>query len=90
MEKKTRVPALIALKQIVETTSEFTGEAFFKALVKHLAEILDVHGVWVTEYWEEQNKLNALAFWLEGKYVDKYEYFVSNTPCEPVLENLDI
>ncbi len=90
MEKRKRVPAIIALKQIIETTSEFTGEEFFKALVKNLAEILDVHGVWITEFWAEQKKLNALAFWLEGEYVDKYEYLVSNTPCEPVLENNDI
>ena len=90
MEQKKRIPGLIALKQIIETTSEFTGKEFFKALVKHLAEILDVHGVWVTEFWAEQNKLNALAFWLNGKYVDKYEYSVSNTPCEPVIKSNDI
>ena len=90
MEQKKRIPALIALKQIIETTSEFTGKEFFRALVKHLAEILDVHGVWVTEFWAEQNKLNALGFWLNGKYVDKYEYAVSNTPCEPVLKSQDI
>ena len=90
MKQKKRVPAIIALKQIVENTSEYTGKEFFKALVKHLAEILEVHGVWVTEYLEEQNKLNALAFWLKGSYVEKYEYLVSNTPCEPVLDGHDI
>ncbi|HEX9825225.1 MAG TPA: sigma 54-interacting transcriptional regulator [Flavobacteriaceae bacterium] len=90
MERKKRIPAIIALKQIVETTSEYTGKEFFRALVKHLAEILDVHGVWVTEFLPEQNKLNALAFWLNGSYVEKYEYKVSNTPCEPVLESRDI
>ena len=63
MKQKQRVPKLIALKQIIETTSSYTGEAFFKALVKHLAEVLDVHGVWVTEFWANQNKLNALAFY---------------------------
>ena len=41
MEQKKRVPGLIALKQIIETTSSFTGKEFFKALVKNLAEILD-------------------------------------------------
>jgi len=90
MEERKRVPALIALKQIIETTSQFTGKEFFKALVKHLSEILDVHGVWVTEYLEEQNKLNALAFWLNGTYVDKYEYTITNTPCQDVIENQDL
>ena len=90
MEQKKRTPAIIALKQIVESTSQFTGKEFFKALVKQLAEILDVYGVWVTEHWKEQNKLNALAFWINGAYVDKYEYSVVNTPCEDVLETQDI
>jgi len=90
MKENKRVPALIALKQIIETTSQFTGKEFFKALVKHLAEILDVHGVWVTEYLEEKNKLNALAFWLNGKYIDKYEYVVTDTPCQDVIENQDL
>ncbi|WP_370480322.1 sigma-54-dependent Fis family transcriptional regulator [Tamlana flava] len=90
MKSRKKIPAIIALKQIVETTSQFTGKEFFKALVKHLAEILDVYGVWVTEYLPEQNKLNALAFWLNGNYVEKYEYAVSNTPCEPVLKTNEI
>ncbi|MEJ2113990.1 MAG: sigma 54-interacting transcriptional regulator, partial [Flavobacteriaceae bacterium] len=90
MEQKKKVPALIALKQIIESTSEFTGKEFFKALVRYLAEILDAHGVWVTEYNKEENKLNALAFWINGEYVDKYEYSVVNTPCEDVLGKQDI
>ncbi|WP_242117128.1 sigma 54-interacting transcriptional regulator [Aestuariivivens sediminicola] len=90
MEEKKRIPAIIALKQIVERTSEYTGKRFFKALVKNLAEILDVYGVWVTEFWPEENKLNSLAFWLNGNFVEKYEYTVTNTPCEPVLGSHDI
>ncbi|WP_242158569.1 sigma-54-dependent Fis family transcriptional regulator [Aestuariivivens sediminis] len=90
MEERKRVPALIALKQIIETTSEFTGKAFFRALVKHLSEILDVHGVWVTEYLEEHYKLKALAFWLNGDYVEKYEYSITDTPCQDVIENQDL
>lgn len=90
MEQKKRVPGLIALKQIIETTSSFTGKEFFEALVKHLSEVLDVHGVWVTEFWPKQNKLNALAFYLDGKQVEEYTYLVTNTPCEPVLGSHDI
>ncbi len=32
MEQKKRVPGLIALKQIVETTSSYTGKEFFNRL----------------------------------------------------------
>lgn len=90
MNQKKRIPGLIALKQIIETTASYTGDAFFKALVQHLAEVLDVHGVWVTEFWPEKNTLNALAFWLDGAHVEKYTYPVANTPCEPVLNAHDI
>jgi PAS domain S-box-containing protein len=90
MKSNKRVPGLISLKQIIENTSAFTGKEFFESLVKNLAEILDVHGVWVTEFWPAENKLNSLAFWLEGKYVDKYTYTIENTPCAPVLDNPDI
>jgi transcriptional regulator with PAS, ATPase and Fis domain len=78
---------LIALKKIVEGTSDYTGEKFFRLLVKNLAETLDAHGVWVTEYLREKNRLRSLAFWLEDHFVEKYEYDVPGTPCEPVLEN---
>jgi PAS domain S-box-containing protein len=90
MEQKKRAPGLIALKQIIETTSSYTGKEFFRALVKHLSEILDVHGVWVTEFWPKQNKLNALAFYLDGKQVEEYTYIVTDTPCEPVIDSNDI
>jgi len=81
---------LIALKMIVEGTSEHTGEKFFQSLVKNLAECLDAHGVWVTEYLKEQDRLRSLAFWLQDHFVDEYEYDVRGTPCEPVLQNPDL
>lgn len=83
-------PGLIALKKIVEGISDHTGEVFFQQLVKNLAEALDAHGVWVTEYLKDKNRLRALAFWLSDHFVDEYEYDVPGTPCEPVLENKHI
>lgn len=81
---------LVALKQIVEGTSDSVGQEFFESLVQNLAEILNVTGVWVTEFLEKEYKLRALAFFLNGRFVDEYEYAVKGTPCEPVLENRDI
>ena len=78
---------LMALKKIVEGTSESTGQQFFELLVKNLGEILGVHGVWITEYLENLGRLRALAFFLNGDFVNEYEYQVKGTPCEPVLEN---
>lgn len=81
---------LLALKKIVEGTSKHTGEKFFQSLVQNLAETLDTHGVWVTEYLSDSNRLRSLAFWLNDQFVDEYEYAVEGTPCEPVLENESI
>lgn len=83
-----KIPSgLTALKCIVEGTSMHTGKEFFKALVKNLAISLDAHGVWVAEYLLETNKLNSLAFWMKDHFVEKYEYCVSGTPCEPALKS---
>jgi PAS domain S-box-containing protein len=87
---RNAAPSLVALKKIVEGISDHTGEVFFQQLVKNLAEVLDVHGVWVTEYLKDKNRLRALAFWLNDHFVDEYEYDVPGTPCEPVLENQQI
>jgi PAS domain S-box-containing protein len=89
-KSRTKVPSLLSLKKIFEGTSEYTGKKYFRSLVKNLAEVLEVHGVWITEYLEKENRLNSLAFWLDGKFVEKYEYDVKGTPCEPVLDSKDV
>jgi PAS domain S-box-containing protein len=87
---RTASSGLMLLKKIVEGTSDYTGEQFFRLLVRNLAESLNAHGVWVTEYLKKKNRLRALAFWLEDHYVDEYEYDIPGTPCEPVLESSTI
>jgi len=75
-----------ALRTIVEGTATETGQQFFKALVKNLCLALNTHGAWVTEYLAEARRLRALAFWLDGRLVDDYEYSLAGTPCEPVID----
>ena len=92
MPSKTTRPrkmssGLLALKQIVEGTSTYTDLEFFESLVKNLAQVLDVHGVWVTEYLQEDEKLRSLAFWLDNQMQDEYLYDIANTPCESVICN---
>jgi PAS domain S-box-containing protein len=86
---KTR-PALsdeAALRLIIEGTVAETGVEFFRALVKNLATAMDVFGAWVTEYFPETNRLRALAFWLDGKFVENFDYPIAGTACEPVIES---
>jgi PAS domain S-box-containing protein len=75
-----------ALRLVVEGTASETGVAFFRALVKNLAAVTGTLGAWVTEYLSEQKRLRAYAFWLEGAYVEHFEYSIAGTACAPVVE----
>ena len=75
-----------ALRTILEGTATETGSAFFRALVRNLADALNTHGAWVTEYFSEARRLKALAFWMGGQWLDGWEMIVDGTPCERVVE----
>jgi PAS domain S-box-containing protein len=75
-----------ALRLVVEGTVSETGAEFFRALVRNLARALGTTGAWVTEWFPEPRRLRALAMWLDGNYVDHFEYAVHGTPCEAVVE----
>jgi PAS domain S-box-containing protein len=78
---------LKTLRDIVEGTGAQTGGAFFDALVKHLARALGTKCAWVTEWLEDTRQLRALSFWVgNGFHQGIYEYDITNTPCEPVIE----
>jgi transcriptional regulator with GAF, ATPase, and Fis domain len=74
-------------RSIVQGTSTGTGEKFFSSLVENLANVLKVHGAWVTEFLPDTLRLKAYAFRLGDGWVDDYEYDIKGTPCEPVIES---
>ncbi len=74
-----------ALRSILEGTAAYTGEDFFRQLVKHLALALGTNAAWITEYVERKQQLRALAFWMDGSFIEGYEYAVKGTPCELVI-----
>ena len=75
-----------ALRAILQGTAMETGEGFFAALVQNLAQVLNTHGAWVTEYFPEKRTLRALAFWMDGHWVKDYEVDIAGSPCEQVIE----
>ena len=79
-----------AFRAIVQGTSTGTGEKFFSSLVENLAEVLKVHGAWVTEFYPDTLRLKAFAFRLGNGWVDDYEYDIKGTPCEPVIESEEL
>lgn len=79
-----------ALHGILEGTATETGEGFFVALVENLAKAMNTYGAWVTEYLRESRRLRALSFWLGGEFVHDYEYDITGTPCEAVIETASL
>jgi PAS domain S-box-containing protein len=75
----------VALRLILEGTATATGREFFRALVKSLAAAMGTRGAWVTEYFPDEARLTALAFWLDGDWLPHYETPIAGTPCEAVV-----
>jgi PAS domain S-box-containing protein len=76
-----------ALRLVVAGTVSETGPEFFRALVRNLAQALGTAGAWVTEYLPQEQKLRALAMWMNGQFVEHFEYAIVGTACQSVVEN---
>jgi PAS domain S-box-containing protein len=73
------------LREIVEGTIAETGERFFAALVRHLAQAIGTKCAWVTEWLPDERRLRALSFWVGDDYFGDFEYAIAGTPCEAVI-----
>ncbi|MDJ1183518.1 PAS domain S-box protein [Roseofilum casamattae] len=78
-----------ALRSIVEGTAAQTGEEFFRACVKSLAEALDVTYVLISEIelCEDKKIARVLAFWMGGDFGESFQYDLHTTPCHNVFED---
>src|SRR4051794_36573466 len=79
------IDADLALRTIAQATAAETGEPFFRALVENLAHTLDTLGAWVTEYLPQRRTLRAMAFWMNGQWVNGFETVIDGTACEQVV-----
>lgn len=75
------------LQKLLEGTAEYTGNEFFRFLVKNLAETLGMQGAWVTELVPDQHLMRAHALYIRGRWVYPFEYSLNNTPCETVINS---
>ena len=69
-----------ALRFLLEGTAKETGEAFFGALVRSLAQALGTFGAWVTEYDPVRRRLRALSFYMGDRFIP-WEADIAGTPC---------
>jgi PAS domain S-box-containing protein len=44
-----------------------------------------MHGAWVAEYLPATERLRAIAFWMDGRFVEDYEYAIQGTTCEKAI-----
>ena len=84
------LPGDPAIWAILESTSAETGQKYFEGLVQTLARLLNASGAWVTEFHEEERRLKALAFWMDGKWIENYETSIVGIPCEEVIHKADL
>jgi PAS domain S-box-containing protein len=75
----------LALRSIVEGTATATGTEFFYALVRELAQALNVLQVFVAELLESKTRVRTLALWFGGQLIDNIEFDLDGTPCEVVI-----
>ncbi|MCP5127623.1 MAG: sigma 54-interacting transcriptional regulator [Gammaproteobacteria bacterium] len=78
-------PMDLALRAIVEGTATATGAEFFRALVRELAQALNVRYAFVCELLENKVRVRTLAYWFNGTFVDNFEFDLDGSPCEVVI-----
>ncbi|HSF14008.1 MAG TPA: ATP-binding protein [Vicinamibacteria bacterium] len=74
------------LRSLFEATAGETGDDFFRALVRQLAELLESRHAFISELLPSGRRARSLAYWADGRYLDPFEYDLAGSPCETVLE----
>ena len=73
------------LQNLIAGTAATTGQDFFPALVKHIAEALDVSHVFVAECCDD--RLQSLAVWANGELQSNESFPLVDTPCERSIQD---
>jgi formate hydrogenlyase transcriptional activator len=76
---------LRALEAVVAGTARGTGQEFFRSLVRHLAEAIDVHYAVVAEFPKAPPYVRTLAVWERDRVGANFEYDFTGTPCAEIV-----
>jgi len=77
--------AELTLQKLIEVTGTVTGEDFFPALVRNLAEALNVDYALVTELVGDE--LHTLGFYANGALQSDISFAIAHTPCEYAIRD---
>ena len=83
---KHKYKAETAITQIMKAVSTATGIDFFNAITLHMAEILqaDSCGI-VSTIPNDENNVETLSYFYDGKIIDNEQYPLDGTPCETII-----
>jgi len=74
-----------ATRRIHAATSKATGDDFFRALVRAMAEVLGTRFAFAGEVNPETGEVVAVAMWDGQGFVDGFRYELEHTPCASVV-----
>jgi PAS domain S-box-containing protein len=77
----SRVSPEVALQTLLAENTADMGHAFFRTVVRHLAESFRVTCALVGEMQPEKNTVRTLAFWSQGDFQADVTYPLHGTPC---------
>jgi signal transduction histidine kinase/FixJ family two-component response regulator len=83
----SELEALKLLRTLDEDVAAKTGTSFFEHLVGSLAKTLGATCAFASEIDAEAYRAHVLAYWHNGALGEVFEYGLSGTPCECVLDN---
>ncbi len=85
------------MKRLIELTGRNIGDAFFKSMVRSLAEALQVDHVFVAYALDEPaTRVRVQASWCRNEFRDSWDYDIDGQPCripydgEPTLIPCDV
>jgi len=80
--------ASLRLQEIAAATAPHTGEEFFRSVVRYLATVLELQGVFVAECADyPTTRIRILAEWDRGRFVEARESPLAGTPCEEAVRS---
>lgn len=83
----SELEALQLLRALDDGVAAKTGTPFFEQLVGSLAKALNATCAFASEINDQAYRADVLAYWERGALGEVFEYDLSGTPCECVLDN---